>query len=307
MLRILSSNQPIAWGIVPITGMVLFALGCALGVMDWSGLQSLVAICVSARLLHLLHAESGMRTRPGSIPGWVWVLVATPFIGIVPDAAWWVCPCLFQGLRLMLRIKESTGFPGTFMFVGMWWCTGLMVDAGMWPLVLGFTLNLLWVHRPAAEELFALMVGLLAPFAMVEAVLWMPERQWQDFWGWNPDMREAVPMSMAWFALPTALGWVIRQGSLNRATAQQRFARKATQWAGALGLASVLLVAALGAMDQTKEWMSGWTAAPPALAFMAAWSWPWLMPPGFRWTRYVPIVLAMLSVVLLMLRGWPWA
>jgi len=305
MLRILSSNQPIAWGVVPITGVVLFATGCAIGVMEWNAFPALVAICISARLLHLLHAESGMRTRPGSIPGWVWVLVATPFIGIVPDAAWWVCPCLFQGLRLMLRIKEPAGFPGTFMFVGMWWCTGLMIDAGMWPLALGFALNMLWIHRPAAEELFAFVVGLLTPFAMVEAVLWMPDREWQCFWGWSPGLMQAVPLSMAWFALPTALGWIIRQQSLRRATAQQRFARKATQWAGAMGAAIVLMVAGLASMDMAAEWMPRWTAAPAGLAFMAAWGWPWLMPPGYRWTRFVPISLALLALALLVMRGWP--
>ena len=70
MLSILNSNQPVAWAFVPVSGVILFLGSWALNLVQWTSWPALGAVCVAAWLIHRIHADSGMRTRPGSIPSW---------------------------------------------------------------------------------------------------------------------------------------------------------------------------------------------------------------------------------------------
>lgn len=304
MLRILSSNQPVAWAIVPITATGLMLISRALGLVDGEDVMALAAICLSAWLLHRMHAESGMRTRPGSLPAWAWVLVATPLVGLVSPWIWWSVPCYLQGLRLSLLLRDATGSPGTFMFIGIWWGIGMMIEASTWPFVAAFAAATIWVQRPRAEELLAWMIGGCIPVSMVGASLWSLSGSWATVWGWHPGFGSRWPMGIMWCILPTGFGWILRQQSLVRATAQQRFSRQATQWAGLL----LLLLTGASGLSNWGSGGAGWSgmsALPAALAFASAWSWPWLVPPGFRWTKAMPFLMLVGALGLLLVRAWP--
>jgi hypothetical protein len=106
-----------------------------------------------------------------------------------------------------------------------------------------------------------------------------------------------------WLAVPTAVGWMARQRSLRTATAQQRFSRQLTQWAGLLGVLFLLLTEAWD-WSMTEAHFNGGAAFPGALAFLAAWSWPWLMPPGKRWTKVAVYAFAVMSAGVVFIRYW---
>lgn len=305
MLRILSSNQPVAWTVVPVTGIVLMLISRAVGLVSGGAFVALSALCLSAWLLHRMHAESAMRTRPGSLPAWAWMLVATPLVGLVPDGMWWSIPCYLQGLRLSLRLRDKLGSPGTFMFIGMWWGAGALIEASTWPFIPAFVVATLWVQRPVAEELVAGMIGLLTPVTMLATILWLLGRNPMSAWGWHPAMENNWPLGLTWLIIPAGLGWVLRQQSLVRATAQQRFSRQVTQWSGLFVLVLAGLAAAAQWGSGGQDGWGGATALPAALAFMSAWSWPWLVPPGFRWTKAMPFLMMAGSLGLIALRAWP--
>ena len=301
MLSILNSNQPVAWAFVPLSGVVLFLGSWALNLAELVSWPALGAISVAAWLIHRVHADSGMRTRPGSIPSWVWVLIATPMIGVVSDWTWWAFPCFFQGMRHVMLLRDGDLRPATFMFIAMWWCAGILIDASLWPLLPSLLLSLLFVRPPKAEELVAAMLGLVAPVLLTGSVVWLMEGGLRVFWGWRPAADSAMLGAALWLALPTALGCAFRQQSLVRATAQQRFARQLTQWAGVLGVAVIGVLEGLewsGSQSHTPSL----SAFPGAVAFLAAWSWPWLMPPRMRWTKVAPLVFILLSAGLLAIR-----
>lgn len=301
MLRILNSNQPVAWIVVPISGFVLFLMACSLGLCEGGSWTAIAAIILTARLLHLMHAESGMRTRPGSIPGWVWVLFAAPFIGVVPDASWWSVPCFVQGLRMAMRLRDMDGMSGTFLAIGMWWGMGLLVESALWPFALALVVGVSMGRRPDAGEGLSGLIGMLAPLCCVTAVFWLWDQQLVRLWTYR-SLRGPIPTTgLIWWVIPVGAGWVMRQQSLVRATAQQRFSRQMTQWAGAF---AVLLTGMTQLLHwaQPDSWPSTSAGAPVVLAFVASWSLPWLMPPGFRSTKVMPFVFILMSLAILALR-----
>jgi hypothetical protein len=301
MLSILNSNQPVAWAFVPFSGVVLFLGSWALNLVELASWPALGAVCIAAWLVHRIHADSGMRTRPGSIPSWVWVLLATPMIGVVSDWTWWAFPCFLQGMRYVVSLRDGDQRPGTFMFIGMWWSAGVLIDAALWPLLPSLLLSLFFVRRPGEEESVAAFLGLAVPALLTWSVSWLMEGELRVFWGWRPAAHPAMLSAALWVSVPTVLGGVFRQQSLVRATAQQRFARQLTQWAGVLGVACIgaLELAQWSSVRDHSPALSGF---PGAVAFLAAWTWPWLMPPGKRWTKVAPLVFVILAAGLLAIR-----
>ncbi len=301
MQRILNSNQPVAWAFVPVTGLVLFLLA---GAMDPSVLASWpgwFGIMAAARLLHLLHLESGMRTRPDSFPSWAWALMATPFLGDVSEVSWWACCCLFMGLRFLMRLRDTDSSPGSFLFIGMWWGLAFLLEALMWPWLPVCMIPAVLLKRPSAAEWMAWLMGLLAPLIFAATGVWLMEGVLRPCWGWNPvDGGFNLPILIG-VLLPMGLGWVVRQQSLVRATAQQRFSRQLTQWLGALGLLACGGLYA-GNMVMGGGWMEARSVIPSVWSFLAAWSLPWLLPPGFRITRWMPYLFLLMSAGLVLLR-----
>ena len=301
MLGILNSNQPVAWAVVPVTGCILFLVACSLDLCGADSWTALAAVILSARLIHLLHAESGMRTRPGSIPGWVWVLFATPFIGVVPDASWWCMPCLVQGLRLVVRLRDTDGMSGTFFYIGLWWGLAVLVGGFQWPLIAAMLLGGLMVRRPDTGEGISAMLGLITPAYVFSAAYWVVTTELPTWWT-ATDPAVGMPMkTMAALALPVGAGWVIRQQSMIRATAQQRFSRQLTQWAGAFGALLIAVAQGLHWM-QPGSWGTAAIAAPGVFAFLSAWSLPWLMPPGLRTTSAMPYAFILMSMAIVFAR-----
>ena len=71
MLRLLRSNQPAAWVIVPLTAVLLWGLA-SMGVggsgPDAGEGLGFIAILASARMIHMAHLESRMKTRAPPAP-----------------------------------------------------------------------------------------------------------------------------------------------------------------------------------------------------------------------------------------------
>lgn len=301
MLRILTSNQPIVWAFVPVSGVVLFLISAGLGLVSTGSWTGLAAVLVSSRLIHLMHNESGMRTRPSSIPSWVWTIVATPFLGLVPDGTWWGVPFLLQGLRQAMGLRDTEGRPGQFFFIAVWWSFGVLVEAALWPELLACILSVALVRRASLEELLAALIGLGAPILCFEAVMWLDTGRLFPV-GIHRSISEGrMPLHLLWWLLPTAMGWLIRQQSLVRATAQQRYARQITQWAGLLMVVLTATAQVLG-FSGVVLLPDVLCAAPMVLAFAAGWSWSWLMPPGFRVTRWTPLLFFLGALGLLWVR-----
>ena len=298
MLRILTSNQPVVWVFVPLTAAALFLLSVFLGHAQWVSWPAVIAISLAARLLHLIHAESGMRSRPDSITGWVWVLMATPFIGWAPDSSWWAFPCLIQGIRMAMDLRDADGRPGLFLFMGMWWSTAVVLESAAWPLLPAMAGALLTVRRWSVEEWLSGLIGILAPFLLAATVQWLILGEWDTvFYSGQP--QGSLPAHALWVLFPVGLGWAIRQQSVVRATAQQRFARQLTQSSTVLGLICI-------ALAYLAQPFAGWASPevlvvfPGMLAFGAAWGFPWLMPPGYRVTAFMPFLFLLLSLFLLL-------
>ncbi len=289
-----------------MTGCILFLISGLQGTVGMESWPGLVAVVISAWLMHRMHAESGMRTRPGSLPSWVWVLVATPFIGLVPNAAWWSIPCFLMGMKAMLRLRDLEMAPGTFLATGAWWSMGVIVCSDMWAFALALVLAMFIARRPASEEWVSAWMGMAAPGLVLLAVYWLWFGRLPATWLFEGPGFRGLPTGAAWILLPSGLGWFVRQRSLLTATAQQRFSRQWTQWAGLFALVLILAIQALQWKRGSEAWSPVMTALPGALAFMAAWSWPWLMPPGFKWTKAAPYAFMVFSLLILFLRSWPW-
>ena len=300
MQRILNSNQPVAWAFVPVTGLFLFLLSAALNPIVLGSWPGWLGIMVAARLLHLLHLESGMRTRPDSFPSWVWALMATPFLGDVSEISWWACCCLFMGLRLLMRLRDIDSSPGSFLFIGMWWGLAVLLEALMWPWLPVCILPAVLLKRPSAAEWVAWVMGLVSPLIFAATGVWLMEGELlRPFWGWHP-VAFGFNLPILAGVLPVGLGWAVRQQSLVRATAQQRFSRQLTQWMGALGL--VACGALYGGHSANSGWVESLSVIPSVWSFLAAWSLPWLMPPGFRITKWMPYLFLVISVGLVVVR-----
>ncbi len=299
MLRLLQSNQPAAWVIVPLTAALLWGLA-SMGVGE-SGPDveeglGFLGILASARMIHMAHLESRMRTRPTSIPGWVFVLWAIPFLPSSSFRLWWSGFFVLAALRQALRISEEESGRNSALFwmgvhlgvAGLLW-----TSMALWALLLPLGCVGLRPFRPA--ETLSLLLGFAVSWGVLPALTWLL-RTPLPLW-------EAVPESPwePWLVLPWlvfgATGWLLRQQSLARATARQRTARRLTQWVAVGGL----LLSAFGVMERTgPDWSHH---ALFAGGLFCAWTIGWCFPPRWKGTQWVPWVLvavAMASAV------WPW-
>lgn len=301
MQRILNSNQPVAWAFVPLTGLILFLLSAALNPMVFGLWPGWLGIIVAARLLHLLHLESGMRTRPDSFPSWIWVLLATPFLGDVSEMSWWACCCLFMGLRFLMKLRDIDSSPGSFLFIGMWWGLAFLLEAMMWPWLPVCVLTAVLLKRPSAADWIAWAIGLFAPLIFAATGVWLMEGQLRPCWGWHPVVFGTNLPILVGVLLPVGLGWVVRQQSLVRATAQQRFSRQLTQWLSALGIVACGALY-IGHSLKGSGWVEAGSVIPSVWSFAAAWSLPWLLPPGFRITKWMPFLFLLMSAGLVVIR-----
>ena len=112
MLRLLQSSQPVAWGIVPLTFAVLFVLGGVGQHGSWTMAEAPwwggIAVLATARWIHVVHLESGMRTRPDAVPSWAWVLVATPCLWWTPEVWWWGSLLVSVAMGQTIAALEAT-------------------------------------------------------------------------------------------------------------------------------------------------------------------------------------------------------
>lgn len=300
MLRLLSSNQPAAWVIVPLTAVLLWGIS-AMGVRGEmpSGGEALsfLAILASARILHLSHLESRMRTRPTSIPGWAFVLWSVPLIAGSPARWWWAGFFVLAGLREGLRLGEDDARRSRALF---WMGIHLGMAGVLWPALLVWSLVvpvgclILRSFRPA--ETLSLVLGLSASWGVSWTLPWLldsplpaaspailiPWREWTVLLLWLP------------FG---CTGWLLRQQSLARATARQRSARRLTQWVAGAGL----LLALWGTLGSTGA--KGATQVLFAGGVFCAWTVGWCCPPRWKATPSIPWILLALAAAVTV---WPW-
>lgn len=300
MLRLLSSNQPAAWVIVPMTAVLLWGIS-AMGVrgeIPGSGeALSFLAILASARILHLSHLESRMRTRPTSIPGWAFVLWSVPLIAGSPTRLWWAGFFVLAGLREGLRLgdddaRRSRAFFWMGIHLGL---AGVLWPAmSVWSLLVPVGCLILRSFRPA--ETLSLIMGLSASWGGSLALPWLMEFSLPSALpGVQIPWREWTVL-LLWLPFGCT-GWLLRQQSLARATARQRTARRLTQWVAGAGLLMALwgILDSTGAQGAAQVLFSG--------GVFCAWSLGWCCPPWWKATPSIPWILLALAVAVTV---WPW-
>ena len=299
MLRLLQSSQPVAWGIVPLTSALLFALGGWMAFQGGAAVEvpwsAWLAVLVSARWIHRMYLESGMRTRPGMVPSWAWVLAATPMLWTTPNSWWWGMALLWVSVGQGLRLRLGEPRPDLHFWLGVpaGLAPMLAPELAAWCLVLG---GVLFVWRtPKASEALMWALGMATPWWIRGGVTW---------WATGSVAMDAMPWSecavnlspMVWALAPmAAVGWVWRQQSLIRATARQRVVRKWTQWPGLL--TAVIGVVATGV---GLDHCSGQALRLTGSACVVMWTLAWCFPPGWKGTKIMPwLALALSSVATL--------
>ena len=300
MLRLLSSNQPAAWVIVPMTAVLLWGIS-AMGVRGaFPGGEealSFLGILASARVLHLAHLESRMRTRPTSIPGWAFVLWSVPLIVGSPARVWWAGFFVLAALREGLRLADDDARRSRALFwmgihLGL---AGVLWPAmSMWSVVVPIGCLILRSFRPA--ETLSLVLGLSAAWGFSWAVPWLMHSS-------IPVASQVLPIPwrewtilLLWLPLGCT-GWLLRQQSLARATARQRSARRLTQWAAAAGCLMALWGTwdATGAQGSMQVLFSG--------GVLCAWTVGWCCPPRWKATPAIPWLMLALAGAMTV---WPW-
>jgi len=300
MLRLLSSNQPAAWVIVPMTAVLLWGIS-AMGVRGElpsveEGL-SFLGILASARIVHLSHFESRMRTRPTSIPGWAFVLWSVPLIAESPARLWWAGFFVLAGLREGLRLVDEESRRSRAVF---WMGIHLGLAGVFWPIMSIWSVVVpvgclfLRPFRPA--ETLSLVLGLSASWGWGWALPWLME-----FSCAAPANRVAIPwcnwtILLLWVPL-AGTGWLLRQRSLVRATARQRSARRLTQWVAVAGCVMAVWggTDAIGANGSIQALFAG--------GVFCAWTVGWCCPPQWKGTPFIPWLMLALAVVM---TAWPW-
>jgi len=296
MLRLLQSNQPAAWVVVPLTAVLLWCISAMERGVIPGGEEALAfaGVLASSRAIHLAHLESRMRTRPNSIPGWVFVLCAVPLIADSPVRMWWSGFFVLASLRFALRVPEGeAGRKQVLFWMGVCLCiSGVLWHAmSVWSLLL--PLGCIGLRPFRAAETLSLLLGLVASWGTCSVLLWLLRApfpfvqveagmQWADWrilWVW---------------VLVACIGWLFRQRSLARATARQRSARHLTQWMSVAGFGLALLVGSWGAQWSALLVFGG--------ALFCTWTVGWCCPPRWKGTPYVPWALLILASVS---AAWP--
>lgn len=293
MLRLLQSNQPAAWAFVPLTAVLLWGLASmgagstGPGEVEWIGF---LGILVSARMIHEAHLESRMRTRPTAIPSWVFVLWAVPLLPGSPVRLWWSGFFVLMALRHALRLPEDeSGRTAALFWMGVhlglaglcWW------SSSIWILFLPLACIGLQAFRPA--ETLSLLLGLALALGALPTLAWLLGLPF-SFWGLNGVWTWGDWRPTLGWAIIGAIGWMLRQQSLSRATARQRNARRVTQWVSLMGF----ILAGMG--------MTGWSGVvDPSQALLAGglfctWSMGWCFPPRWKGTRWIPWCLLLLAL-----------
>jgi hypothetical protein len=199
-----------------------------------------------------------------------------------------------------MQLRDAEGRPALFLFMGMWWSAAIVLDSAAWPLLPAMAGALLTVRRWSVEEGLSGIIGVLSPFLLTATMQWLVFGQWDGVLH-SGRITDPLPPKMYWTVLPVGLGWAVRQQSLVRATAQQRFARQLTQWSSGLGLTFVALAFWIDPFAEPFQ-SNVLGLFPGMLAFGAAWCLPWLMPPGYRITAAMPYLFLSLSLLLLLTR-----
>ena len=96
----------------------------------WGG----IAVLATARWIHVVHLESGMRTRPDAVPSWAWVLVATPCLWWTPEMWWWGSLLVSVAMGQALRLRMGENQPGLHFWSGMAMGAIPLVSPDMWGL-----------------------------------------------------------------------------------------------------------------------------------------------------------------------------
>jgi len=300
MLQLLQSNQPASWVIIPLLVVLLLVAG-VLGAEGVDGVQGpllgAMGVLAGSRIIHLMHVESGMRTRPTAIPSWAWVVSATPLVWVTRAELWWASVLVLFAMRLSLTLREGESTGRSFFWMGAALIAGPFLAPGMWVWALLMPLIVLAFRPFRVSETLSLLLGMMMPVALVLVFYWWTEGSIR--WPWGKTFNSDFSFDWrAWILLPfAALGWALRQQSLSHATARQRFARQVTQW---MGLA-VLLSTSLGWVLTGHLGPS--EAAHPAYAFFCSWTLGWCLPRNWRGGRWVPWVLLLLSLTLAFFLG----
>ena len=294
MVRLLQSSQPVAWGIVPLTSAVLFVLGGVGQPGGWQGADApwwgWLAVLASARWIHVVHLESGMRSRPDSMPSWSWVLVATPALWWTPEDWWWGSLLVWLAVGQGLRLRMGEAQPGLHFWSGLAMGAIPMVSPDMWAWTLVLPVVFLAWRQPNGGEALALVLGGMTPWW-----LWSGFQWWQtgDVLGGQlqvPDVGELGANGMFLLAPFGLAGWALRQQSLARATARQRVTRRWTQWPGLAAMGAGAIGWGFG-----ESGMAGLAWIFTGLSFVLTWSLEWCLPPKNRVTPIVPWVALLLA------------
>lgn len=284
MLHLLQSNQPASWGIIPVLVALLVAVGAfGSGVLplEWPPILGGLGVIAVSRVIHLMHIESGMRSKPTGIPSWAWAISAAPLVYVTPAELWWGSVLVLCALRLSLTLREGdvSGSPFFWMGIALALAPFLSESLFLWALVLPIVALSLRPFRPS--ETLAFLLGAVAPLGLYEAHTWWMEGA--VHWPWAIEPLNSRVQWPAFGLLPMAVvGWLTRQKSLSRATARQRYARQVTQWTGLflLGLATIGMGIQIPGVGEDTLYS--------AFAFFCAWTLGWVWPKGWKGARVVP-------------------
>lgn len=305
MLRLLQSNQPAAWVIVPLTAGLLVlcrVMGMDAVAWTWEGTVSAAAALLTAWWIHRMHFESGMRTRPTLLPSWSWVVLSAPWWLDASATVWCSMAAATLAVRMALRLRSAAGGGHPCFGLGLALGVSTLLHPAGWTLALALLAVLVSLRPLHPGETLSLVMGLAGPWGMVQAGLWWMEGSvgFPD-WGFQP--RGSIRMVHAVWLAPVLVGSALRMRSFTRATAQQRFSRQITQW-WALAILAVVMVGWMPASDVGE----GHPAASgelwlPALAHLGAWSLGWCMPPGWTGSKWIPAALLLTSGVMAFFGG----
>lgn len=180
--------------------------------------------------------------------------------------------------------------------MGVMLAVALWLDRGWAPVLVAMAVIPLLMQPPKAKVIVSLLLGLLTPIWVFGASQWLWDGRFEG--PLEHVGTEHVPWFLLLFAPAVAAGWVLRQLSLNKATAQQRFSRSLTQWAGLVAVLAVLSSEALHGNESARDMLA------PAFAIMATWSLGWCLPPRWRLSPVVTWGFLAMAIALAAHQAW---